>query len=146
METIVKNVLLGNHEPKAASSESLIYDGIAPRVPFQSRHATDEHLDPVVYDDMAENCFSLQENLPNPFSANTKIEFRFADKTEAKLLVYAVSGALVRTLLDSKVEQGLHFVEWDGTDDCGNVVQSGVYFCRLYAGLYSKTREMIYTK
>lgn len=88
----------------------------------------------------------LEQNDPNPFSNATKIEFRVASDVDAKIVIYDVGGALIRTLLESTLEAGVHITEWDGKDDSGRIVDSGVYYYRLYAGIYSVTRKMVFLK
>ena len=89
---------------------------------------------------------ALEQNFPNPFNNSTKIEFQIPNNCEAKVVVYDVDGALIRTLLDSSLPSGTHKVEWDGKDDSGNVVESGVYLYKLYAGVYSLTKRMVFAK
>lgn len=90
--------------------------------------------------------FSLEQNEPNPFIKNTKIRFQFAKQAEAKVIIYSLSGALMRTLLDSTLGPGTHIVEWDGKDNSGESMESGIYLCRLYAGVCTTTNKMIYLK
>ncbi len=94
-------------------------------------------------DDSEESALTLEQNDPNPFATKTRIEFAASDETDAKLLIYDVGGALVRTLLDRVLSAGEYSAEWDGTDDSGRSVDSGIYFYRLYAGVYSITRKMV---
>ena len=88
----------------------------------------------------------LEQNFPNPFNNSTRIEFQTPNECEAKVVVYDVDGALIRTLLDSSLPAGTHKVEWDGRDDSGNIVESGVYLYKLYAGVYSLTKRMVFAK
>ncbi len=88
----------------------------------------------------------LEQNDPNPFSTSTKIEFQITDDAEVKVVIYDVGGALIRTLLDSKLKAGKHELEWDGKNDSGSYVESGIYLYKLYAGIYCVTRKMVYLK
>ncbi len=97
-------------------------------------------------DDLEDRALVLEENDPNPFSTKTRINFTLSDETDTKLLIYDVGGALVRTLLDGVLTRGEHAAEWDGRDDSGKCVESGVYLYRLYAGVYSITRKMVFLK
>ena len=89
---------------------------------------------------------TLEQNDPNPFSTTTKLEFRIADQASVKFIIYDVGGALIRTLLDSTLDAGAHRVEWDGMNDSGKVVEAGIYLYKLYAGINSVTRKMVFLK
>ncbi len=88
----------------------------------------------------------LEQNDPNPFVTATKIRFQTVEDTEVKVVIYNTSGALIRTLLDSALKSGTHMVEWDGKDDSRNMVESGAYLYKLYAGVYSMTKKMLFVK
>jgi len=105
-----------------------------------------KEIDYTVANENAQDYILLEQNEPNPFGTSTTIEFQIADDTEVKIIIYDVGGALVRTLLDSKLGMGLHSVEWDGKDDSGNFVESGIYLYKLFAGIYSVTKKMVYLK
>jgi hypothetical protein len=105
-----------------------------------------KEIDYTIANENAQEYISLEQNDPNPFSTSTRIDFQIADDTEVKVIIYDVGGALVRTLLDSKLEMGLHTVEWDGKDDSESSVESGIYLYKLFAGIYSVTKKMVYLK
>ncbi len=105
-----------------------------------------KEIDYTVANENAQDYILLEQNEPNPFSTSTRIEFQIADDTDVKVIIYDVGGALVRTLLDSKLKIGSHSVEWDGSDDGGNLVDSGIYLYKLFAGIYSVTKKMVYLK
>ena len=86
----------------------------------------------------------LEQNDPNPFSGRTRLDFSIPNASETKLMIYDVGGALIRTLIDTRMESGSHSVEWDGCDDSGKPVDSGIYLYKLYAGVYSVTRKMVF--
>ena len=92
---------------------------------------------PSVYADIKDvslpKLFNLHQNLPNPFNPNTTIRFDLYDKSNVKLIIYDTSGKCIRHLMNRSLDRGLHEVGWDGRDDLGNLVMSGVYFCRLEA-------------
>jgi hypothetical protein len=77
---------------------------------------------------------SLSQNLPNPFNPTTTIRYTVPSRSDVTLHVYSVSGQRVRTLVDGPVPAGVGQVTWDGTDDAGNPVASGVYVYELRAG------------
>jgi len=90
----------------------------------------------------------LFSNYPNPFNPETKISFEVAgvQSAEAEVSVYNVRGQKIRTLLEARVEPGMHAVGWDGRDDHGAVLSSGLYFYRLRVGDATITRRMMLLK
>ena len=86
---------------------------------------------------------SLHQNHPNPFNPNTTISFNLRERGHASLAVYDVAGRLVRVLIDGVKEAGPHDVNWDGKDNTGRGVASGVYFYRLEAGSFTETKKMV---
>jgi len=75
--------------------------------------------------------FGLLQNYPNPFNPVTRIEFSLGERARVFLRIYDVSGRIVRTLVDETVSAGKHSVLWNGDDESGIPVASGVYVCRL---------------
>ena len=75
--------------------------------------------------------FYLWQNHPNPFNPSTAIHFSLSDAGLVSLAVYDVNGRLVRTLVDNTLANGQYEIVWNGTDDMGWNVASGVYLCRL---------------
>ncbi|MCC7429427.1 T9SS type A sorting domain-containing protein [bacterium] len=90
--------------------------------------------------------FSLSQNYPNPFNPATKIEFSVPEKSFVKLSVYNTLGQTVKTLLSKEVNAGNYFLTWNGTNERGKQVASGIYFYRLEAGNLTKTNKMILLK
>ncbi len=84
----------------------------------------------------------LEQNLPNPFGVVTEIRFRVPEMTRVALRVYDVLGHAVRTLMDAPLAAGPQVARWDGRDDRGRAVASGVYLCRLEAGARFIQRRM----
>jgi len=89
---------------------------------------------------------ALGQNHPNPFNPTTEIPFSVAKTGRVSLNVYDAGGRLVRRLVDGVNEPGSHTATWDGRDDLGNAVGSGVYFCRLTAGKAIRVRKMVLLK
>jgi hypothetical protein len=86
----------------------------------------------------------LHPNLPNPFAASTAFHFDMPPGGgRAKLEVFDTGGRRVATLVDGPVGGGAQVARWGGTDDAGRHVGSGIYLCRLEAGLFVGTRRMI---
>ncbi len=90
--------------------------------------------------------FRLSQNYPNPFNPGTQISFDLPKTTKVSLAVYNVFGQKVRTLIDTNLPAGWYTVTWDGKDDKGIKVASGVYFCRLLAGDKVSTKKMTLVK
>jgi subtilisin family serine protease len=90
--------------------------------------------------------FSLAQNQPNPFNPTTAIAFTLPAAGEVSLRVLDVHGRLVRTLADGRHAAGEHVVSWDGCDERGRPVPSGVYLYRLAANGATTTRRMTLLK
>lgn len=90
--------------------------------------------------------FGLYGNYPNPFNSTTTIRFSIPETRKTSLIVYNVLGQKVRTLIHGRVDAGSQRVIWDGMDDAGHSVASGVYICRLKSGSQSQSRKMILAK
>ncbi len=89
---------------------------------------------------------SLSQNYPNPFNPQTTIAFSVRQRGRVQLVVYNVSGARVRTLANEDFAAGMHTAVWDGRNDAGQPVASGVYFYKLVARDFTQTRKMVLLK
>jgi len=94
--------------------------------------------------------YRLNQNYPNPFNPSTTIEFDIPDKVEdtqdVKLSIYDIRGRLVRTLVDEKKGSGHYSIAWDGIDEKGKQVSSGVYLYRISVGKFLSVRKMLLTE
>jgi hypothetical protein len=90
--------------------------------------------------------FTLQQNYPNPFNPSTTIRFVLGKQSEVTLKVYNLLGQEVRTLLSAPLGAGTYQVLWDGRDDFGRTVASGVYLYRMEAAGQVQTKRMVLTK
>jgi hypothetical protein len=94
--------------------------------------------------------FSLAQNYPNPFNPTTTIAFdlpgKLGEELRVRLTIHDVRGRLVKTLIDGAVEPGTYRVTWDGRNECGEPVSSGMYFSALKSGRGSSTRKMLLLK
>ncbi len=87
--------------------------------------------------------FSLGQNYPNPFNAFTRIQYGLPGPSRVSLVVFNVLGQKVRTLLERRSQEaGFHSVDWDGRDDSGREVGSGLYVYRLQAGDFVQAKKM----
>jgi len=75
--------------------------------------------------------YSLGQNYPNPFNLQTLIEYHVPQNAQAQLIVYNVCGHVLRQLVNETKTAGIHTASWDGRDNSGNVMPSGVYFYRI---------------
>ena len=93
--------------------------------------------------------FTLEQNYPNPFNPSTAIRYaipRLGRSVPVRLEVFNIAGQQLRVLVDAVQGAGVYTVVWDGHDDRGNPVSSGVYLYKLQAGDYVTTRKMIFLK
>jgi hypothetical protein len=98
-------------------------------------------------DDAPRFANTLAQNVPNPFNPSTTIEFTLRERAPVTLRIYNVRGQLVKTLVNGTRVPGIaHRIAWDGRNDAGRRVASGVYFYRLVAKGYTKTRKMVLLK
>jgi len=91
--------------------------------------------------------YRLEQNYPNPFNPSTRLSFAIPKAAAVDLAVYDVHGQVIRNLiLHQDYAPGTYAVQWDGTNNAGGKVASGVYFCRLQAGEFSATKKMAMIK
>ncbi len=100
----------------------------------------------VAADDPVMAPFELQQNYPNPFNPSTTLSFSLAKSGAARLAVYNTKGQLIKTLVDAELPGGKHSVVWNGLDDAGRNVSSGVYLYKLETAGQSQTRRMLLMK
>ncbi|MBC7188066.1 MAG: Ig-like domain-containing protein, partial [Calditrichaeota bacterium] len=86
--------------------------------------------------------YKLCQNFPNPFNPVTTLRYELPKSQAVRLLVFDVMGRVVRTLVDREQEPGYHTVTWDGRNDLGQAVGSGIYYARLEAGDYHAVVKM----
>jgi subtilisin family serine protease len=90
--------------------------------------------------------FGLDQNYPNPFNPSTRIGFALPEQSEVNLVIYDLLGRQVRNLYSGELQAGYQLVAWDGTNDEGDSMPSGVYFYRLQAGDLQQSRKMLMIK
>ena len=113
---------------------TVIVKGFEPRVPLditpKAGYGTPE-------------AFELFQNYPNPFNPETEISYVLPTACFVELSVYNLLGQKVRTLVDESQSAGLKNVKWDGKDENGVNVASGVYFYKIKAGEFTQSKKMV---
>jgi agmatine deiminase len=94
----------------------------------------------------AAGSWMLSHNYPNPFNSSTHIRFQAEHSGQVELIVYDLSGRVVRRLFDGLLGRGTHEYRWNGTNDAGKPVVSGIYFYTLRSGRVYETRRMTLLK
>lgn len=87
--------------------------------------------------------YILGQNYPNPFNPSTTIELYLKQGTQVELSIFNVAGQRVRTLVDGYVGEGRHVYVWNGTDDIGRTMPSGVYFYRVVSTAFRETKKLV---
>ena len=87
--------------------------------------------------------FMLEAPFPNPFNPSTTIKYHIPKPTVIELVVYNSAGKKIRTLSSGNANPGIHTTVWDGKNDNGRDIASGIYFYRLVAGDFVQTRKMV---
>ncbi len=88
----------------------------------------------------------LSRNYPNPFNPETNIEFSISEEAEISLSIYNIRGQLVKTLINSNIKKGRHQISWNGKNESGQTVSSGIYYCKLKNDNMETVRKMILIK
>ncbi len=128
--------LSGGRSPRIVSAD--VRDGSNARLDVELVDGTEPASGPA--------SFGLTRNVPNPFNPVTNIGYLVPRAAVVTIRVHDVAGRLVRTLVDREVEAGRHAVRWDGTNERGEAVGSGVYLCSMEAGGFHASRKMLLLK
>ena len=87
--------------------------------------------------------YGLSQNYPNPFNPKTTIEYQLAASSDVSIKIYNLLGHEVKTLLSGQQPTGKYLVVWNGCDNSGQAVSSGVYLYRIVAEEYVRVRKMV---
>lgn len=90
--------------------------------------------------------FALGQNYPNPFNPNTTISYDVPRAAEISIRIYNLLGQEIRTLFAGRQNPGRYTIQWDGKDNAGNTVSTGIYFYRMIGPDFTQTRKMIMMK
>jgi len=85
--------------------------------------------------------FHLHQNYPNPFNSITIIPYELPQRSRVEITIYDISGRKINTLISGGVNRGTHNITWDGTNQSGQPVSSGVYFYTLKATALNNSSE-----
>lgn len=88
--------------------------------------------------------FSVSQNYPNPFSGTTIIPFVLQQESNVSVVIYDLLGREVRSFEFQRKPYGIHYVLWDGKNNTGTTVATGIYFCRVSAGGVSQVRKLLF--
>lgn len=102
--------------------------------------AVNESLSDLVYN------YSLNQNYPNPFNPSTTIKFVLGNPENTTIKIYNSLGKEITTLINEYIPSGEKEISWNGKDNKGNTVSSGVYFIQMTAGSYRKTIKAVLLK
>ena len=89
---------------------------------------------------------SMDQNYPNPFNASTVIRFSIPVTGKVSVTIYNLLGQGIRKLGDERLEAGVRSLRWDGRNDVGQHVSSGVYLCRLQSAKEPMARKLLLLK
>lgn len=87
--------------------------------------------------------FSLNQNYPNPFNSTTTIQYNLINNVNVKINIYNILGTFLKTLINTQQNAGTYLINWDGKDENGRTMTSGIYICKIQAAEYSKTIQML---
>lgn len=90
--------------------------------------------------------YALKQNYPNPFNPTTEIRFDVPEAGYVTLAVHNMLGQKVKVLKSEELQAGYHIVNWDGTNDLGSLMSSGMYFYSIQAAEFQATKKMLFLK
>lgn len=97
--------------------------------------------------DLIPSTYALDvSSYPNPFNPTTTIHYILSENTRVSVTIYDQRGRKVKTLVNADQSVGYYRPKWNGTDDSGNPLSSGVYFCQVQAGKFSETVKLVLLK
>ncbi|MBT7831451.1 MAG: T9SS type A sorting domain-containing protein, partial [Candidatus Marinimicrobia bacterium] len=95
---------------------------------------------------VAPTAFTLNQNYPNPFNPTTTLRYGVPEASAVSLIIYDIRGNVVRTMQSETRPAGWYEVVWNGLDDAGQPVSTGLYLTRLQAGSFNQTIKMLFVK
>ncbi len=133
-----RDVIVG--EQVQVTLESAFDGGSLPKL-ANNESSQEQHASPTI-----PASFALLQNCPNPFNPTTVISFALPEAGVMQLTIYNLHGQEVRKLIDGQMHAGFHTINWNGRDEHGQIVPSGVYLYKLQGNGFALTRKMIFMK
>ncbi|MDP7653881.1 MAG: choice-of-anchor J domain-containing protein [Candidatus Marinimicrobia bacterium] len=99
-----------------------------------------------IHDDLLPDVFALHQNHPNPFNPVTTIRFDVPQESLVRMDVYNILGQRVRTLVNGTMQPGFHAIRWNGTNDTGKPLASGMYIYRIYSTQFTAVKKLVLMK
>ena len=90
--------------------------------------------------------FALHQNYPNPFNPETNIQFDVAEKSDVSISIFNIVGQKVATLVDGSMEPGVYNIKWNGLNDKGSALPSGMYFYEMRSTGYHSVMKLVLVK
>ena len=90
--------------------------------------------------------FALHQNYPNPFNPVTTIAFDVPEQSDVLVEIYSVTGQRVKTLVNQNIDAGFHKIMWNGTNDAGVGLASGMYIYKISANNFTNVKKLIFMK
>ena len=92
------------------------------------------------------NQFKVYDAYPNPFNPVTTLRYQLPEANLVSVTIYDMAGREVKNLIHQQQNQGLHTIQWNGTNNLGNTVSAGIYLYQVQSGVYNQTNKMILLK
>ncbi len=134
-------ITLEVHDPGTSTAGSVLRADAVKFQMIEPVNGADEHFTSQRPDE-----FRLNQNYPNPFNPITTISYTLAKQTSITLTVFDIRGQVVVQLVDAQKVPGNYKVQWNGLNQSGNLVSTGVYLGRLVGGGDSQTIKMVYLR
>ena len=90
--------------------------------------------------------FALRQNYPNPFNPETHIQFDLAENSNVSVSIFNLVGQKVATLVNDKMDAGVYHIKWNGVDDLGQPLPSGMYFYEMRTQAYQAVKKLVLVK
>jgi hypothetical protein len=134
--------------PHSQNGDPAIDDGTAYFVPVNCSNAPKmaENFGQMRESETMPEDYALEQNYPNPFNPSTSIAFSVKEASLVQLSIYNLHGQEVRTLANGNYASGKYAITWDGKDNSGQILPSGVYLYKLRVNGFAQTRKMIFMK
>ena len=93
--------------------------------------------------DLIPKAYRLYQNYPNPFNLETTIPFDLPENSDVEIMIFNILGQKVITLTDKKYLAESYKIIWDGVNDAGQMVSSGIYLCRMKTGEFNDSKKLV---